>query len=213
LQHVPTLLTLQVHDKSQPCNKHFQQNCEGNARLQNGSFLIAGVPAGGYRVEPKTLPVGLSEARAVKGKVVLTCESIGSGVALCLYDPDSQVGGLAHVLLDKPSGQVDPGTESRYAATVVEKLLADMENLGAQREKVTANIVGGAEVHTQDPDLFMGSRVLQTMRDSLKQADIPLLTDTSGGHLTRSVWLHPEHGRIELRTFVDHGVLDWEVAA
>jgi len=52
--------------------------------------------------ETSIITLGLGQMSAAKGSgTVLTCLGIGSCVALCAYDPASEVGGMVHMVLPR----------------------------------------------------------------------------------------------------------------
>ena len=72
--------------------------------------------------------VRISETKVAKGDAVLVCYGLGSCVAVALYDPEQEVGGLAHVLLPGSPRQED--NPSKYSDTSIECLVEKIQKMG-----------------------------------------------------------------------------------
>ena len=133
---------------------------------------------------------------------VITTVGLGSCVAIMLHDATARVGGLAHVLLPVEALGRGTGSRAKYAATAVSLLLEEMAAAGAGRG-VTAKIAGGASMFAallQSGGVNMGERnVAETLR-ALDRARVPLVAQDTGGDYGRSVALHVDSGRVDVRS-------------
>jgi chemotaxis protein CheD len=138
------------------------------------------------------------------GDVVLMTLGLGSCVAIALYDPVARIGGLAHLLLPSPSLARDQSNPGRFPETVLPLLLGRMAALGAERERITARLVGGASMFasksgTPGP-LAMGERNVVAAREVLAAAQVPVVGEAVLQNFGRSVYFFLDDGRVEVRT-------------
>ncbi len=92
---------------------------------------------------PSSLAVGLGEL-LVAGAGELVAYSLGSWVAICLYDPIVRVAGMAHVVLPA-AAPGDPGPlPGKFADTAVPALLEAMRQAGAEQLRLVCKLAGGA---------------------------------------------------------------------
>ncbi len=162
--------------------------------------------------------VGLGEARVLKAGPrlqphdVLVAFGLGSCVALCLWDRETAVAGMAHVVLpgEDPNGAANP----RFARSALPALMALMRAEGASADprRLVARLAGGAQV------LIMGAtRGISRIGDANTRAVLEVLAEAGvdveasdlGGSVGRSVWFDPrEGGRIRVRAIgsTDHYV-------
>ena len=134
--------------------------------------------------------VAAGERRVGRGKGILAVAGLGSCVAVVLYDPLSRVGGLAHVLLPDPTFSSQPDRCWRYATTAIPELIHELVLAGADRNRLTARIVGGAAMFQDimpknQPNV--GERNIRAARSVLDEAGVPILAEQVGGDFGRSV--------------------------
>lgn len=93
-----------------------------------------------------TQAVGLGEIFTGSASGRLVAYGLGSCVGVCMYDPVSKVGGLAHVMLPENSGgKPHPGMPGRYADTAIANLIEMLTGEGADKAKLEARISGGPD--------------------------------------------------------------------
>lgn len=145
------------------------------------------------------IPVRLGELRVGRPDDVLVTVGLGSCVAVALYDPESRVGGLAHVMLPDPSSARSATPIGRFGSTAVAALIDVMEAQGANRENVFARLVGGATMFEgvlTGPTKGLGERNVLAVRRALDAAGVPVHGENVGGAHGRSVYFHIDDGRV-----------------
>jgi chemotaxis protein CheD len=145
--------------------------------------------------------VGVAQWAVDRGDTVLVTLALGSCVAVALYDPVPKVGALAHLLL--PSSQMarDHSNPGRFPETAIPRMLEELEAAGAQRERLTAFLVGGASMFGPGAAAMgMGERIVAAARHALAAAHIPVVGEDVLERHGRSVYFHLDDGRIEVRT-------------
>ncbi|HSQ32660.1 MAG TPA: chemotaxis protein CheD [Gemmatimonadaceae bacterium] len=134
---------------------------------------------------------------------MLSTIGLGSCVAIVLYDPESAIGGLAHVLLPNETMSRDRSNPAKFPATVVPRLLAEMRQLGADVGRIRAKIAGGASMFGNlmgTGGMNIGERNVQAVRRALEMAGIPVVADDTGSDYGRSVFFFLDDGRVEIRS-------------
>ena len=146
--------------------------------------------------------VGISDCKVGSGAddQVVTY-ALGSCVGLALYDSRAQVGGILHILLPDSavragSGEINP---FMYADTGFHGFLDLLATCGAERQRLVAKAAGGANMLRHSSILDIGLRNGQAILGLLQEARIPLLAQSLGGTVGRSMQLNCDDGSIQVR--------------
>ena len=137
-----------------------------------------------------------------RGGDIIATIGLGSCVAIALYDPETQTGGLAHILLPSMSMSRETSNPAKFPETIVPIMLAEMRALGASA-RITAKIAGGASMFGQlvnGTGINVGERNIVATREALAAAKIPLVAEDTGLDYGRSVYFHLSDGRVEVRS-------------
>ncbi|NCO35343.1 MAG: chemotaxis protein CheD [Armatimonadetes bacterium] len=148
------------------------------------------------------IEVGMAQFAAATAPTRVISYSLGSCVALVLYDRRVCVGGLAHVMLPGSSSQ-QCSLPAKFASHALDALVAEMEKLGARRFRLTARLIGGASLFNNrngSSAPSMGERNATALRERLTQARIRLVAEDTGGDFARTVTLTTEDGAVKIRT-------------
>lgn len=118
---------------------------------------------------------------------------LGSCVGLCLYDPESKVAGLAHIMLPGSEGK-DPSSvfEAKYADLATDALVSRISEKGGKKNKLVAKIAGGAEMlsnenNSHNISMNIGERNVSSLKRLLATYGIPLKAEDVGS--TQGRWL------------------------
>jgi len=130
----------------------------------------------------------------------IVCLGLGSCVAIILYDPVVRIGGVAHVLLPKSPIKCD--NEGKYADTGTRKLVKEMLNHGAKKERLVAKLVGGAQMF---PNLNLsianiGRENSMIIRSILRELMIRIVAEDLGGNRGRSAYFDTSDGHITVKS-------------
>lgn len=130
----------------------------------------------------------------------IVCLGLGSCVAIILYDPVARIGGVAHVLLPKSPIKCD--NEGKYADTGTRKLVKEMLNHGAKKERLVAKLVGGAQMF---PNLNLsianiGKENSMIIRSILRELMIRIVAEDLGGNRGRSAYFDTSDGHITVKS-------------
>ena len=144
----------------------------------------------------------VADYAVAKGSGVISTIGLGSCVAIAIYDRQTRIGGLAHVLLPSEGLSRDKDNRAKFPGTAVPLLLEEMRKLGA-RGPFTAKIAGGSSMFgalMPTGGINMGERNVASSRQALNDAGIPLAAQDVGGDYGRSMFFHLEDGRVLVRS-------------
>lgn len=128
---------------------------------------------------------------------------LGSCVAVCMWDPDSRVGGMNHILL--PDSVSHDGGEFRFGAVEMERLINGIVKAGGDRKRLRAKIFGGASMLGGLSDI--GHRNSEFAEEFLKREGIFHERGSVGGTQARRVRFWPYSGKAQQRVVsADHAL-------
>lgn len=145
----------------------------------------------------------MADWAAAQGTHDLLTLGLGSCVAIMLYDQETKIGGMAHVLLPSRSLARDATNPAKFPETAVPLLIQRLTQLGADPRRLVAKLAGGASMFAAlmtPGTIQMGERNIVASRNALRDAAIPIVAEAVGGGQGRSVRFHLADGSIEIRT-------------
>ncbi len=136
----------------------------------------------------------LGEIHVAKKSPMVGCHGLGSCIGLMAYDPLTQVGGVAHVVLPDSTNRKDLELPGRYMDLAVPAMISELVAAGAGRLRLKFAAVGGANVFkfgagSPNLNLSIGERNIQALHDNLKAMNIRLEGDLLGGTQATSTQL------------------------
>ena len=151
----------------------------------------------------ETVVIGMGEMSVARGDpTILACLGLGSCIALCMYDPISKLGGMAHIVLPQQDNK-DAAPSPKYADAAVPLLLREMRKSGAPTSRLIVKVVGGAQVATApgiNGVFKIGERNAEAVREAIAEAGVALAATDIGGHRGRTVRMYLDSGRIVVTT-------------
>lgn len=88
---------------------------------------------------------------SIQGELIATL--LGSCVAACVRDPDTGTGGMNHIMLPQTEqaqagwhGAPELSAATRYGNVAMERLLNELFQRGARRERIEVKVFGGASL-------------------------------------------------------------------
>ena len=112
---------------------------------------------------------------------------LGTCVGVALYDQESGVGGLIHLLLPEPISKTGSYQPEKYASTGFPIFLKALYDKGASKSNLKATIAGGAlvgPVEDVDLNLDIGGRTAETVMNYLDEDQIQIEKSETGGFFT-----------------------------
>jgi chemotaxis protein CheD len=121
---------------------------------------------------------------------------LGSCVSVCLWDPQTALGGINHFIL--PQGGAIPS--ARYGNHALVMLLARVLEIGAQQETLLACVFGGASVMPGEAvGPTLGSRNAAEAFDFLERNEIAVLRHDVEGRQGRKLTFRTADGSTLIR--------------
>lgn len=127
----------------------------------------------------------------------LISTTLGSCVAVCLWDPSARVGGMNHILLPDSENWA---ALSNFGGSAMDRLVNEMLKAGARRSELRAKVFGGAAMIAGLSNI--GARNAEFVRNYLERESIPCDAESTGGTSARQIKYWPYEGRARQR-FVD----------
>ena len=131
----------------------------------------------------------------------LITSSLGSCVAITLYDRTQKLGGMVHYILPaNPGGK----KKEKYADTGIKLLLEKMLECNSKRKDIEAKMVGGAimfEEFMDDIENSVGKRNIKKGKEVLKNLGINLTAQDIGGNYGRSVRFQLSDGNVYITSY------------
>lgn len=145
--------------------------------------------------------VGIADLNVVKSPDKLVTYALGSCVGICLYDKETKVAGLAHIMLPLSTEAAGGGdNKRRYADTAIKELIQLMTRNGASAARLTAKIAGGAQMFQTASSTFnIGERNVAAVKKVLASYHIRILAEETGLNFGRTQFFHAETGIMEIR--------------
>src|SRR5213594_2032606 len=149
---------------------------------------------------PPVRDVGVKQVTIYIGEVLASREPtilktlLGSCVAVCLWDPESRVGGMNHFLL--PHSLSGGGEPARFGVHAMDLLICEMLKAGADRRRLRAKIFGGAHVLSlpEDEDSVPSQNITFAI-DFVRNDGFKLTGEDLGGYQPRRVHFQTDTGR------------------
>jgi chemotaxis protein CheD len=133
----------------------------------------------------------------------LVAQSLGSCLAVIIYDPVKHVGGLLHVMLPDSTIHKTKADESPYmfVDTGVPLLFRSAYKLDAEKHRIIIKTVGGADLLSFGNTFTgIGQRNYEALTDILKRNGVRLRAQDVGGNISRTVRFEIATGRVLIRT-------------
>lgn len=143
------------------------------------------------------IKVGMADLKLCIKPNSITTLGLGSCVGVAIYDPQTGVGGLAHVMLPDSTALRNNENKAKFADTGIVELVQQMEAAGAVRRRMVAKIAGGAQMFALQAKtelIRVGERNVEAVKKKLKELNIPILAEDTGLNYGRTVEFYPENG-------------------
>jgi chemotaxis protein CheD len=126
--------------------------------------------------------------------------SLGSCVAVIIYDKVKKIAGLIHIAM--PESKIDPErAESRpayYVDTGLPLLIEAMKKKGAERKNVWIKLAGGAGTMDKTGKFNIGNRNLIAVKRYLWKCAMGPINEDTGGDTIRTVTVSVATGEVTI---------------
>lgn len=135
---------------------------------------------------------------------IITALGLGSCVAIVLYDPHSDIIGVAHCMLPTAKNErKDRGDRpGRYVDVAVPELLSGMCVPRTRAGRLAAALAGGAAMFefTGPTKMDIGRNNIAAAEQVLTEHDIPVLAADTGGVEGRTLKVRCDDGTVTIRS-------------
>ena len=129
---------------------------------------------------------------------ILITYSLGSCVAIAVFDPYKKIGGLIHIML--PESQIERNTTNinpyKFVDLGVPALYKEMFRAGAQRNHLITKVMGGSNVMDKNKHFNIGERNYTAVRKILWRNNMIIHKEDVGGSKSRTVRIYIETGKV-----------------
>jgi len=147
--------------------------------------------------------VRIADYRIAEVSTTLVTYGLGSCVAAALYDTETRMGGLCHIMLPSSSRARASGNPKKFADLCISEMLKDMEGRGCQVGRIVAKIAGGArmfDLPNKEKSSSIGERNRDAVLIELAKRRIPLIGEDTGGNYGRTIEFHTGNGDMLVRS-------------
>ena len=156
------------------------------------------------------ITVGMGDYKVTNGRNKLITRDLGSCIGIAMWDPETRIGGLLHIMLPQ---YVHNGFDdtvhhgmvnlAKYADAGIDELVHTLVQRGAGRKRLMAKIAGGAHMiacigDTEASDI--SSQNAEAVRKKLWELGIPILAEEVGGHHPRTLIFDTTTGALRIIT-------------
>lgn len=150
------------------------------------------------------IKVGMADWKTCSGDDGVTTLGLGSCVGVAIRDPQSGIGGLAHVMLPDSRDTSNNTNRSKFADTCITDMVAEMVKKGANISRMVAKIAGGAQMFafgsSKSDMVRVGERNVAACKKKLQELNIKLLAEETGDNYGRTVIFYPSSGEYIIRS-------------
>ncbi len=147
--------------------------------------------------------VNVSDAKVSNKLVdVLATYSLGSCIAVCLYDPAVNIGGMLHYQLPNSTADAERAKEKplMFADTGMEILIDKMLSMGVKKKRMQVKIAGGASMENGPNGFDIGKRNYLAIKKVLWQNSMFIDAEDVGGTSPRNMYMNIANGAVTIRT-------------
>ena len=148
------------------------------------------------------IKVGISDYKVSKSPDTLMTLGLGSCVGIAIYDKESQIGGLSHIMLPDSTFFNRDIKPEKFADLAIPKMVEEITKRKSNRNLV-AKIAGGASMFNfSDINMYsnIGERNVIAVKAKLKEMGIPILASNTGGNIGRTMIVNLETFEVNIKT-------------
>ena len=153
---------------------------------------------------PELIKVGMADLKTGKSPDSIISYGLGSCVGIALYDAQTKVGGLAHIMLPDSTNFANRDiNRKKFADTAIVDLVDEMRRAGCGNNRIVAKIAGGAQMFEVQPGSKLGAigeRNIICVKQVLNQLRIPILAEDTGLNFGRTQYFDLATGIMKIQS-------------
>ncbi len=146
----------------------------------------------------------MGEIMVAESPNLLRAVGIGSCIAVTLYDRDTTIGGLAHIMLPCVEEAHNKSHPARFSDVAIGMMIDETKAQGARIQDVRAKIFGGAnmfpEIISSNSTMDIGRRNISAVRQELERQNIEIIAEEVGDDIGRTVLFDTGDGSVVVKT-------------
>ena len=112
---------------------------------------------------PELIKVGMADYKVGRAPDTLISYGLGSCIGISLYDPQTKIGGLLHIMLPDSNQSRANENRAKFADTGIPDMLEELIRMGAAKSRLVAKLAGGSQ-------MFAFANASDIMRVGLRNA-------------------------------------------
>lgn len=149
----------------------------------------------------REIKVGISEYKVSQAPDRLITLGLGSCVGIAIYNQETKIGGLSHIMLPDSTlfkGKKKPG---KFADLAIPLMVEEIKG-SSKIKDLRAKIAGGASMFSfsNNSTLSIGERNVKSVVEILRKMEIPLIGQDTGGTTGRTMIVNLDDFAISIRT-------------
>ena len=156
---------------------------------------------------PELIKVGMADYKVGRAPDTLISYGLGSCIGISLYDPQTKIGGLLHIMLPDSNQSRANENRAKFADTGIPDMLNELIRMGAAKSRMVAKLAGGSQMFAfaNASDIMrVGLRNASASKEILKKLSIPIVGEDTGGNYGRTVQIDLSTGVYKVKT-IDKG--------
>ena len=156
---------------------------------------------------PELIKVGMADYTVGRAPDTLISYGLGSCIGISLYDPQTKIGGLLHIMLPDSNQSRANENRAKFADTGIPDMLEELIRMGAAKSRLVAKLAGGSQMFAfaNASDIMrVGLRNASASKEILKKLSIPIVGEDTGGNYGRTVQIDLSTGVYKVKT-IDKG--------
>ena len=156
---------------------------------------------------PELIKVGMADYKVGRAPDTLISYGLGSCIGISLYDPQTKIGGLLHIMLPDSNQSRANENRAKFADTGIPDMLEELIRMGAAKSRLVAKLAGGSQMFAfaNASDIMrVGLRNASASKEILKKLSIPIVGEDTGGNYGRTVHIDLSTGVYKVKT-IDKG--------
>ena len=153
------------------------------------------------------IKVGMADFKVSRSPTTIISYGLGSCIGVSLYDPQTKIGGLLHIMLPDSKQSRATDNPAKFADTGIPLMLDEVLKMGASRSRLVAKMAGGAQMFAfaNATDVMrVGSRNVAASKEILQKLGIRLVGEDTGANYGRTVQIDLTNGVYTVKT-IDKG--------
>ena len=146
--------------------------------------------------------VGMADMNICRAPDRITTLGLGSCIGLVLFDINTSICGMVHIMLPDSSISKSIENPAKFADTGTEKLIMELAARGVPQRALMAKMAGGARMFTIQGSgdiLKIGERNAEAVKSVLEKKRIPVIASDCGGTYGRTIEFDPSTFRLKIK--------------